>query len=352
VRVLVTGAGGFVGGALARKLRGLDHEVRALVRPGRARTELEQRGVQLYEGDLGDPNAIATAAAGCEVLFHCAGESARHAAPEALSWINVAGTENVLGAARHAGVARVVHLSCADVTLANRDRLQWREDAVLGHAPLGEWARSKLLAEELALQASDTTLTVTALRPAWLWGPDDTLNLPVLCQEAARGGVRLFGNGQNLFATTYIDNAVDALVKAAHAPAGDVGGRAFHVADAEFHTAREFFDNLCRAVGLPAPRAGVYALSYAMSVLRAPFSEAHAIGPDDVARRGRGSLLDCLRAIQTLAYEPKTNLETGLAALATWASAIGGPSAIAALARKPAGAAEIAHHRRMADEPS
>jgi nucleoside-diphosphate-sugar epimerase len=349
VRVVITGAGGFVGEALARKLRVLDDEVHALVRPGKARAELTRIGVHLHEGDLGDPNAIAAAAAGCEVLFHCAGESARSAAPEALSWINVAGTENVLRAARHAGVARVVHLSCADVTLANRDRLQWREDIVLGHAPLGEWARSKLLSEELALQASDAKLTVTALRPAWLWGPGDTLNLPGLCAEAARGGVRLFGNGQNLFATTYIDNAVEALILAARA--ADVGGRAFHVADGEFHTAREFFGKLCSAVGLPAPRSGVYALSYALSLVRAPLG-AGGVGPDEVARRGRGSLLDCLRAINALGYEPHTNLDQGMAALAAWASAAGGPSALAALARKPAGAAEIAHHQRLASGPS
>ena len=329
MRVVITGATGFVGLALARKLRALDAEVHALVREGRDRAQLERIGVQLHDGDLGDPNTIAKAASGCEVLFHCAGESSYRAAPEALAWINVAGTENVLHAARHAGVARVVHLSCADVSLANRDRLQWREDAVLGHAPLGAWARSKLLAEELALQASDSTLCVTALRPAWLWGPGDVLNLPLLCAEAKRGGVRLFGDGQNLFATAYIDNVVGALVAAAHEK--DVGGRAFHVADGEFHTAREFFGALCSAVGLPKPRA---------RRVRAQLCEERAASHRSPPRtrsgptRSRGAGAAAYSTACAPSKRSRTNRmrpsTRGWRRCRSWAREIGGPDAIAA----------------------
>ena len=120
------------------------------------------------------------------MLFHCAGESALHAAPAALSWINVAGTENAIDAARHAGVARVRACCRAQTSRSlNRDRVHWKENAVLAQAPLGAWARTKLLAEELALQASDATLCVTALRPAWLWGPGDHTNAPALCARSA-----------------------------------------------------------------------------------------------------------------------------------------------------------------------
>jgi nucleoside-diphosphate-sugar epimerase len=347
VRGLVTGGNGFVGGALVRALRERGHEVHALLRPGRPASALESIGAAAFTADLGDPNAIAAAAHGCDVVFHCAGEDARHAPPAALSWINVAGTENVINAARHAGVARVVVLSCADVSLVNRDRVHWKEDAVLGQAPLGAWARAKLLAEELALHASDAKLVVTALRPAWLWGPGDHTNAPVLCEEARRGGVRLFGNGENLFSTMYIDNLVDALIAAASAP--DVGGRSFHVADPDFLTAAEFFAKLCTALSLPPPRTGNRALAYAASVARKQIGRG-GDWPEDVARRARGSLLDCLRAINALAYAPRFSVDQGMAALATWASAAGGPEAIRKLARAPASLADAAHHERLAND--
>ena len=342
------GANGFVGGALARRLAKDGHELRVVLGPHRpASAELSAHGAGVHQADLADPNSLAEAAAGCDVVYHCAGESSGHAPREALAWINVAGTENVLRAARHARVPRLVVLSCADVSLVNRDRLHWKETAVLGQRPLGALAQSRLLAEELALAASDAKLMVTALRPAMVWGPGDHTHLPVLCAEARQGGVRLFGAGGNLFSTTYIDNLVDALVAAGRA--GNLGGQAFHVADADILNAREFFTKLCAAVGLPPPRAGLYALAYAAAGVQ------HALGregpwPDDVARRGRACLLDCLRAVTALDYRPAVSVEQGMQALAAWAAAAGGPAAIERLARTPTSGEDIARHRRLADE--
>lgn len=347
MQVLITGATGFVGTALTKRLCALGTKVHALVREGRSADMLERAHAVVFRGDLADPNTIAAAAEGCSVLFHCAGESAWHAPPTTLSWVNVAGTENVLLAARHAGVARVVMLSCAEVSLVNRNRVHWKESAVLGHAPLGAFARSRLLAEELALQASDATLSVCALRPAWLWGPGDHTNLPLLCREASTGGVQLFGRGGNFFATTYIDNLTQALIAAAQSD--NVGGHAFHVADGEFQTASEFFSKLCTTVGLPAPRRSVYALSYAAAWLR------HRQGsegpwPEDVARRGRSTLLDCLNAVTAFDYRPTTSVDTGMQALARWTREAGGPDSIAKLARPVPTADAAMRHARIADD--
>jgi len=353
VRGLVTGGSGFVGNALVRALRERGHETHVLLRPGKAggsdgaKDALVALGAVPFSGDIGDPNAIARAAHDCDVLFHCAGESALHAPQAALSWINVAGTENAINAARHAGIERIVMLSCADVSLINGDRVHWKENAALAQAPLGAWARTKLLAEELALQASDAALCVTALRPAWLWGPGDHTNAPALCVEAQRRGVRLFGGGQNLFSSTYIDNLVDALIAAASADG--VGGHAFHVADPDFLTASEFFGKLCTALALPPPRTGNYALSYAAALARKQLGREGA-WPEDVARRARGSLLDCMRAMNAFAYAPRVSVDQGMNALADWARASGGPQAIAKLARAAASTADAAHHERLANE--
>jgi nucleoside-diphosphate-sugar epimerase len=299
------------------------------------------------EADMADPNAIAAAIAGVEVVFHCATESSWHAAPDALGWINVAGTENVVNAARHVGARRLVQLSCADVSLADRDRVHWKETAPLGRQPLGALARSLLLAEELALQASDQRLSVIALRPAWLWGPGERRNLPELAREAQGGGIALCSTGEHLFSSAHIDNVVDALIAAGDSRAGS--GLAVHVADPDFQTAAEFFGGLSRALGWPAPRRGIYRAAYALAWLRR-MRNAPGLWPEQVARRGRGSMLDCLQAVTVLDARPQRTVEEGLRALTSWASQLGGTAAIASMARVPPNGDEIARHARIADD--
>jgi nucleoside-diphosphate-sugar epimerase len=345
VRALITGSTGFVGGALTRRLLADGVALRVLVHRDAKRSERTPDGAEVVPIGLGDPNPIADAAAECDVVFHCAGENSVRAAPRALSWINVAGTENVLQASRHAGVPRLVHLSCADVSLTGTDRLGWKEDAVMTDAPVGACLGTKLLADDLVRQANSDRFTTVCVRPAWLWGPGDRTNLPALCEEARTGGVRLFGGGTNILATAYVGNVVEALIAAARADR--VGGKAFHIADAEFVTAREFFTLLCETLGLGQPRAGVYAVSYAVAWLR---ERRGGAGPwrVDVARRGRACLLDCGRAAQELGYTPRVSMVDGMQALARWARDAGGPDAIRGLARAPQTNADADAYARVA----
>jgi 2-alkyl-3-oxoalkanoate reductase len=333
MKVFVTGATGFVGSALIQRLVADGATVRALVRHDTQAKQWEATGVQTTVGTIGDPNEIAKAAKGCEVVFHCAGENSHRASSRSLQWINIAGTENVINAARHVGCRRVVHLSCADVTLLNQDRLNWKEDRAIAQLPINPCARSKQLAEELALVASRKSTEVTAVRPAWIWGPGDHTVLPDLCMEAEKGGVRLFGNGRNLIATLFIDNLVDALISASQA--SDVSGKAYCVTDGEFLDAGEFIGMLCEAVGLPAPRTGIYTIAYFTAWIR---ERQKRDGPwtTDVVRRGRSTLFDILCAVKDLDFQPRISVADGMERLRQWAEKVGGPKAIAQMARKPA----------------
>lgn len=344
MRAVVLGANGYVGSALSARLRELAHEVVEVVRSQAG------QGAQrvVVPTGIASPARIAEVAQGASVIYCCAGDHDPRSSPRALAWLHIAGVENVLAAARHAGVPRVVLLSCADVTLTGGDRLHWKEDSLLGQ-PLGAVARTKLLGEEVALQASDARLTVTSIRPAFLWGAGERRNMPALCREGLSGGVRLLGSGSSLVSCAHIDLVVDALVAAATAP--EAGGKAIHVADSETLTARELFEKLSSALGLPGPRRGVYALELARARLRERFG-AEGYWPEDVARRARHGLLDCLRAATLLDLRPRTSFEDGLRALSAWASAAGGPAAIAQLTRAPLGDADAERCQAIADEES
>lgn len=342
MRAVVLGANGYMGSALTTRLRALGHEVIEVVRSDPAPSP----GRRVVPSGLASPARLAEVARGADVLYCCAGDHNPRSSPRALAWLHVAGVENVIAAARFAAVPRVVLLSCADATLTGRDRLHWKEESVLGGRPLGAVARTKLLGEELALQVSGPRLTVTSIRPAFLWGAGERRNLPALCAEGLAGGVRLLGSGESLISSTHVDLAVDALVAAASA--ADVGGKAIHVVDHDTLTARELFGKLSSALGLPPPRRGLYLLERARAALRARLGGAGYL-PEDVARRARHALLDGLRAATLLELAPRTSFDAGLEQLGAWARAAGGPAAIARTERAPLSDADADRCAAIAD---
>lgn len=339
VNVLVTGATGFVGSAIAARLLAEGDTVHVLARDRARAKPLAALGARVFTGSIGDPNEIADAARGCKLVVHAAACASHRATPHTLKWTNVAGTENVLNAARHVGVARIVHLSCADVTLSGEDRVGWGEDRMPHGALLDEHARTKRLAEDLALSASG--IEVCALRPPLIWGPGDTTNLPSFCAEAlAHGGVALHGDGRNLLATVHLDNLVDAVLDAL--AGGEVAGRAYYVADSEFLDAGEFYGMLSKACGVPPPRTSSAPVSVSLALAWAR-ERVRGAGPwrTDVVRRARSTQFDVSRASHDFGWKARISVEDGMKMLSDWVGAKGGAKVVATMGRAPDGEASV-----------
>jgi nucleoside-diphosphate-sugar epimerase len=323
MRALVTGASGFVGSALCRVLLRDGHSVSALTRdPTRAGARVGAE-VRTVAGSVADPVSIAQAASGADVIFHAAGIADVDAPERVLRWVHVAGTENVLRAARFAKVRRVVHISCADVSLTHEDRMHWDEKRLLPTLPVGQHARTKLMAEELALAQSDDTLEVVALRPALLWGPDDIDGVSRLVRNVRSGLFTLYGGGRNIVATTHIDNLVKAALLAAGAP--EAAARPYYITDGEFLEAREFYTRLFSALGL-APLMLQGSLTYALAKarLRDLIQQNQGATRAVVLQTGKSALFDVSRATFDLGYEAKLDLDARMSETSDWVRAQGG----------------------------
>jgi nucleoside-diphosphate-sugar epimerase len=208
--------------------------------------------------------------------------------------------------------------------------MHWDEKRVLDHTPVGVFAQTKLMAEELLLSQSDDQLEVVALRPARVWGPDDVDGIANLAESVQQGAFRLYDGGRNIVATTHIDNLVRAALTAGEAV--NAPAHAYYITDGEFLEAREFFGKLLSALGLPPAASASYTLAWLRASLQESFSRDGGAAKLALLRSGRSALFDLSRAVQDLSYEPGIVLDQKLAELSAWVAAQGGVAAL--IARK------------------
>jgi dihydroflavonol-4-reductase len=191
MRALVTGATGFVGAAVARRLLENRWQVRVLARPGSDRRNLRNLDVEVIEGDLTDVSSLQDAALGCEGMFHVAADyrlGARN--PAQLYRANVEGTRNVISAAHRSGVQRIVYTSSVATIGIPADGTPGDEqtanslDNMIGH-----YKRSKYLAEEVVREAAREGISVVIVSPSTPVGPGDVKPTPTgqLVLDAAAG---------------------------------------------------------------------------------------------------------------------------------------------------------------------
>ncbi len=253
MRILVTGASGMLGAATARALAARGDEVRVLQR--------RASGLGLPEvlGDVADARVVAEAAVGCDAVVHLAARVGVVGTEAQFEAANVDGTANVLAAARAGGASRVVHVSSPSVAHAGEPLVGAGAGPADPDRTSGHYARTKARAEQLALEAAaGRHLDVVVLRPHLVWGPGDRQLVGRIVQRATQGRLALIDHGAALIDTTYLDNAVDALL-AALDRAGEPGvrGRAFVVSNGQPRTVAELLTRICRAAGVAPPRRRV-----------------------------------------------------------------------------------------------
>ncbi|MDD9206237.1 NAD-dependent epimerase/dehydratase family protein, partial [Georgenia sp. 10Sc9-8] len=247
MRVLVTGASGMLGRGVATALRDRGHEVTTLQRRASGLT-----GVRALRGSVTDPAVVARATTGQDAVVHLAAKVSFAGPEEEFQHVNVGGTEHLLTAARGAGAERFLFVSSPSVAHTG--------DAIVGEGAgpaqparaRGPYARTKAAAEVLALAADAPGFAVAAVRPHVVWGPGDTQLVERVVQRAAAGRLPLLDAGAALIDTTYVDNAVDALV-AALERAEEVHGRALVVTNGEPRPVAELLAGMCGAAGVRAP---------------------------------------------------------------------------------------------------
>ncbi len=204
--ILVTGGGGFLGGAIVRMLLDKGEQVRSLSR--NRYPELTRLGVEQIQGDLIDADAVHAACQGVEAVFHVAARPGVWGSFESFYQPNVRGTENIIASCIECKVQRLIYTSSPSVVFDGQDMEGVDESVPYPGRYHAHYPHTKALAEQKVLAAAKNGLPAMALRPHLIWGPGDNHLVPRILARAHR--LRQVGNGRNRVDTIYVDNAAQA----------------------------------------------------------------------------------------------------------------------------------------------
>jgi dihydroflavonol-4-reductase len=181
MKILVTGANGFIGSAVVRLLLAQGHDIRVLVRPDSDRRNFEGLDIEIFEGDLTDIESLKRAVAGCDQLYHLAADYRLWIPdPDNMYKINVDGTRDLIIAATDAGIEKIVYTSSVATLGLNQDGTPSNEDTPVSIEQMfGHYKRSKFLAEqEVNKLVKERSCPVTIVNPSTPVGPRDIKPTP------------------------------------------------------------------------------------------------------------------------------------------------------------------------------
>lgn len=244
MRALVTGASGFVGGAVCRQLIERGDDVFALVR----REGSAPAGTTAIGGDLGAAASLraALASAAPDVVFHLAAEIASQRSEARIRAVNVEGTARLVEACRAAEKPPKLVFTSTVVTGEAGGALLTEDVPLVVQTPYG---RSKQEGERIVLGSG---LHATVVRPSHVYGPGGWYAEEMVARLRSPGRFAVVGRGDNLWDVVHVDDVASACLLAAGAPAAD--GEVFHCADDTPITYFDFMALTARALGLGPPR--------------------------------------------------------------------------------------------------
>ena len=317
MRVLVTGATGFLGGRLIRHLgaRGLD--AIGLGRDEARCRALQDAGLTTVSADLSHSILHLAGIIGrVDAVVHCAALSAPWGRLAAFHAANVEGTRNALDLAETLGARRFVNISSPTVYFEMKDKVAVTETASLPR-PINAYARTKAEAEQLVL--ARPKLGPVNLRPRGIYGAGEETLLPRLIAAARRGPLPLLRSGAAAIDLTHVNDVVAAIEAALNASPA-VEGETFNISGGEMVSVRALVERVCTALAVPLRwkhvpfnPALMLARLMDMASLARPGSKEPAVTPYTLGLFAFRQSLDISKARRMLGWQPRISLEAGLA---------------------------------------
>jgi nucleoside-diphosphate-sugar epimerase len=314
MKIFLTGASGFVGSHLIQYLEKQGHEIIAPLR--RTDHTYEHVNVCSQPVDLLDLGALKKVLLGVDAVIHCAAMVGTWGFEKDFQDTNIRITNNLIEAAKSAGVKKFIHMSCASVVMDTpQSLLDINESMPLCHRSEFPYSKSKAQAEKIVLQAGSAAFKTIALRPAFLWGKGDIVDRQI--GRAARlGKFGWFNQGNYLYATCYIENLQEAVCKALQT---ERFNEAYFITDGQASSYRSFMEKRLRAGAYPVPSFSI-STSVAWPLARftengwkyLPLRGTPPLTREIVRITGYPLTFNIQKAYRELGYEPQFTVEQAL----------------------------------------
>jgi len=315
MKAFVTGASGFIGTHLVSELLQQNWEVGILVHN---RPFSGQEKVRVFRGDIRDSSVLKETLLETDVLFHLAAAlGASLINRKEFFKVNAEGTENVLRAARDAGVKRVVHFSSAGVLGSVRENLPVGED--YPSHPIDIYDKTKLEGEKAALRYARGGMDAVVVRPGWAYGPGDRRTFKLI-KAIAKKRFILVTKGKTRHTPVYIHDLIKGvLLCAAKARAGEI----YHLAGEEVLSVRDMVSTIAEATHSKIPPFFLPPLPVRFAAWKME-KAFHLFKHEAPLSRGKLGFfihpkpLSIKKAKKELGYSPQTDFQTGMCTTISW----------------------------------
>ncbi len=322
-QVLVTGGGGFLGGAIVRHLVKRGDRVKSFSR--RFYPELASLGVEQIQGDISNATAVERACRKVDLVFHVAAKPGIWGDYISYYRTNVIGTQNVIDACKQHDISRLVYTSSPSVVFGGADMEGVDESVPYPEKFYAYYPETKAMAEQSVISAGDEGLKTIILRPHLIWGPRDNHLVPRIIERANR--LVKVGNGKNLVDTIYIDNAADAHILAADRlkQNQNLSGKVYFISQDDPVPLWEMVNNILKAAGLaPVQRSISRKTAWMIGAFLEMLYKMFKISGEPQMTRflahelSTAHWFDISAAKKDLGYTPKISIEEGLFHLEKW----------------------------------
>lgn len=322
-KVLVTGGGGFLGGAIVKLLVERGDRVRSFSRS--YYPELASVGVEQFQGDISDKTSLSKACSGVDLVFHVAAKAGVWGDYFEYFKTNVTGTKNVIAACIKHKVSRLVYTSSPSVVFSGTDMEGVDESVPYSNKFYAHYPKTKAIAEQYIIKAARDGLMTIVLRPHLIWGPRDSHLVPRIIARAKKL-VRV-GDGKNLVDTIYIDNAAAAHILAADRLEENhkLSGNVYFISQGEPVPLWDMVNDILKAAGFaPVKRSISRRTAWVIgAVLEACYKLFKLTGEPQMTRFVAEELatahwFDISAAKKDLGYIPRVSTEKGIRLLEDW----------------------------------